>query len=246
MLAASGAERQAVMAWLIESERHGDQNTRIWTMLEQEAFERLHRSWKTLGYPFGALVPSYATSIGSSADRPDALAELVGIVVNEGYRRPTQRVGRLRFAEGTPYETNFVPVPPKAERVLAPEIAAALREALIDVVEQGTARRARGALAAGDGSPLPIGGKTGTGDNRFKTFDSAGTVIDERVVNRTATFAFLLGERFFGTITAYVDGPKAEGYGFTSSLPAALLKLLSPAFQSLIGAPVARGEQASG
>lgn len=246
VLAASGAERQAVMAWLIESERHGDQNTRIWTMLEQEAFERLHRGWKTLGYPFGALVPSYATSIGSSADRPDALAELVGIVVNEGYRRPTQRVGRLRFAEGTPYETNFVPVPPKAERVLAPEIAATLREALIDVVEQGTARRARGALAAGDGSPLPIGGKTGTGDNRFKTFDSAGTVIDERVVNRTATFAFLLGERFFGTITAYVDGPEAEGYGFTSSLPAALLKLLSPAFQSLIGAPLARGEQASG
>ena len=246
MLAASTAERQAVMAWLIESDRHGDQNTRIWTMLEQEAFERLHRSWEKLGYPFEALVPSYATSIGSSADRPDSLAELLGIIVNDGYRRPSLRIERLRFAEGTPWETTLVPVPPKPERVLSKEVVAVLRSALLDVVENGTARRARGALGSAEGEQLPIGGKTGTGDNRFKTFDSAGRLIDERVVNRTATFAFLLGERFFGSITAYVDGPEAEAYGFTSSLPAALMKLLAPALQPLIDTPPRLADPAVG
>jgi hypothetical protein len=35
-------------------------------------------------------VPSYATAIGSSADRPLALAELMGIIVNDGQRRPTE------------------------------------------------------------------------------------------------------------------------------------------------------------
>ena len=37
---------------------------------------------KRLGYPFGSLVPSYATSLGSSADRPAALAKFdIGCLV---------------------------------------------------------------------------------------------------------------------------------------------------------------------
>jgi hypothetical protein len=50
-----------------------------------EAFVEIHTAWKRVGYPFGYLVPSFATAIGSSADRPAALAELVGIILNDGF-----------------------------------------------------------------------------------------------------------------------------------------------------------------
>ena len=143
----------------------------------------------------------------------------------------------LRFAEGTPYETVLGPREARPQPVLAPEIAALVRRALIDVVENGTARRARGALAGAEGEPVAIGGKTGTGDNKFKTFGKGGVLIGERVVNRTATLAFFLGERFYGSITAYVEGEEAAAYGFTSSLPAQLLKILAPALE-----PLLRGE----
>ena len=65
----------------------------------------IHKHWKRLGYPFGSLVPSYATAIGVSGDRPAALAELMGIIVNEGVRLPTSRIEELHFAAQTPYET---------------------------------------------------------------------------------------------------------------------------------------------
>jgi hypothetical protein len=52
-------------------------------------------------------------------------------------------------------------------------------------------------------------------------------VISSKVINRTATFAFIIGDRFFGNITAYVPGPQAGEYSFTSSLPVALLKNLA-------------------
>ncbi len=40
-----------------------------------------------------------------------------------------------------------------------------------------------------------------------------------RVMNRTAAFVFLIGDRYDGTITAYVSGEGAAGYRFTSALP---------------------------
>src|SRR3546814_10039984 len=75
-----------------------------------------------MGYPFDRLVPSYATAIGTSGDRPDALAELMGIVVNNGIRLPTVLIERLRFASDTPYETIVASVPPVPVRVLLPDI----------------------------------------------------------------------------------------------------------------------------
>ncbi len=56
------------------------QNTRIRILLEQDAFDRLYENWRSLGFPFGQLVPSLGTAIGASGDRPDALAELMGIM----------------------------------------------------------------------------------------------------------------------------------------------------------------------
>jgi hypothetical protein len=72
------------------------------------------------------------------------------------------------------------------------------------------------------------GGKTGSGDNRFQTFNRYGAVTSSRATNRTATFVFYIGDRYFGVITAYVQGREAENYRFTSALPVTLLKLLAP------------------
>jgi membrane peptidoglycan carboxypeptidase len=57
-------------------------------LLEQDAFARMAPSWRRLGFPFAQLVPSYATAIGSSADRPAALAELMGTIMNNGEDLP--------------------------------------------------------------------------------------------------------------------------------------------------------------
>src|SRR6185436_14596078 len=99
------------------------QQARIQQMLEEDAFTAIHRRWQRLGYPFPTLVPSLATAIGSSADRPEALAELVGILLNDGVRKPTIAVASLRFGAGTPFETAFAPRTADGEQVLVPEIA---------------------------------------------------------------------------------------------------------------------------
>jgi cell division protein FtsI/penicillin-binding protein 2 len=143
-------------------------------------------------------------------------------------------VQRLRFAGDTPYETVLSRDAGPGERVMAPEVAAALRAAMLDVVEGGTALRARGALVDADGTPLPVGGKTGTGDHRFERFGPGGYLIESRVLGRTATFVFFAGDRFYGVLTAYVNGPEAARYGFTSSLPTQIFKLLAPNLSPLV------------
>jgi hypothetical protein len=111
---------------------------------------------------------------------------------------------------------------------------------MLAVVTEGTAKRVRGAFRDADGSPMPVGGKTGTGDNRFDTFGAGGRLIGQRVVDRTATFVFFLGDRFFGTITAYVPGAVAIRYDFTSALAVQLLKAIEPQLRPLIQSRVER------
>jgi membrane peptidoglycan carboxypeptidase len=237
MLMASAAARQESYAWLFESRSAFQQNLRIRILLEEEAFDRILEDWRRQGYPFAQLVPSDGTAIGSSGDRPAALARLVGIILNDGVRRPTVDLERLRFAAGTPYETDMS-VGSEGERVLAPEVAATVRRAMLAVVAEGTAKRVRGAFRNADGSPLAVGGKTGTGDNRYDTFGAGGRLIAQRVVDRTATFVFFLGDRFFGTVTAYVPGAVAIRYDFTSALAVQLLKALEPQLRPLFDSPV--------
>ena len=215
-------------------EHKSAQDKRIGILLEEQAFERIHADWRRLGYPFGQLVPSYASAIGSSADRPEALAELIGIILNNGVRQPAVRIERLHFAAATPYETvlELQPAPPAA--VLAPEIAAVVRAALIDVAEQGTARRLKGAFATSAGAPIVVGAKTGTGDHRRKSFARGGRMIDAKAVSRTATVVFFLGEQFFGNLTVFAPEAVASDFRFTSSLSAELLKALAPALQPLL------------
>ncbi|WP_081948826.1 transglycosylase domain-containing protein [Litchfieldella xinjiangensis] len=225
---ASQGERQEVYGWLFKTRHRNARDVRIRTMLEVEAFLDIHQRWARLGYPFDHLVPSLATALGSSGDRPAALAELMGIILNEGIRLPTQRIDMLHFAEGTPYETRMRRSDQPGKRVMAPEVARVLREALSHVVEGGTARRLQGSFTLADGTPLVLGGKTGTGDNRIESVSRSGQVIDSQARNRTATFVFYLGDHHFGTLTAYVIGSQSGSFRFTSALPVQVLKGMEP------------------
>lgn len=219
--------------WLVRTRHRSAQDQRIRILIEEDAFKEVHRAWRRLGYPFDALVPSYATAIGSSADRPDALTELVGILLNDGVRQPVERVTELHFAENTPYETIFRSSPEGGEAVLSPAAAAVGRAALASVVSEGTGRRLAGGIPLPGGGTVSVAGKTGTGNHTFKVFAPGGRLVDERPVNRTATFVFILGDRFFGTLTVFVSGEASGGYTFTSSLPAQVLRMLGPALSPL-------------
>jgi membrane peptidoglycan carboxypeptidase len=228
LYSASAEARRIGSAWLLSSHNRRAQDLRLRIRMERDAFARMTPYWQKLGFPFKTMVPSYASAIGSSSDRPVALAELVGILVNDGMRRASVSLTTVDFANGTPYETRLERAPEKAERVLAPEVAATVRKGMADVVEQGTARRLNGVFKTSGGKVLKVGGKTGSGDNRFETFSRSGAVLSSRATNRTATFVFYIGERYFGVITAYVQGREAKHYRFTSSLPVTLLKMLAP------------------
>ncbi len=230
---ASLQARRDAYDWLYVSRRRAAQDKRIRVILEKDAFAEIHTAWKRLGYPFDRLVPSYATALGSSGDNPAALAELAGIILNDGVRQPSVRFRRLHFAEGTPWDSVLDRQPRSPERVLAPEIAAVLRAEMFKVVEVGTARRAFDSVVLSDGAKLPVGGKTGTGDNRIVVTLADRRRIDSSVMNRTATFVFLIGDRFYGVITAFVPGQEAGNYAFTSALPVQAFRTVVRSIQPL-------------
>jgi membrane peptidoglycan carboxypeptidase len=234
VIAASFEQRQNVYRWLFKSNQKNAQQLRIMTLLEDEAFKQIHTAWDRLGYPFSSLTPSYATSIGASGDRPAALAELMGILRNDGAKLSTVRFDRLHYAQATPYETLLDKTPEPGQQLLAPELAKVARGALIGVVEAGTAGRLKGIYKDAAGKPLSVGGKTGTGDHRREIWGAGGRLIDTVFISRAATFTFFLGDRFFGVMTAYVAGSNAEAYHFTSSLPVQIIKFLEPTLAPLL------------
>jgi membrane peptidoglycan carboxypeptidase len=219
--------RRLSETWLFKTKNRRAQDIRLRTRIEQDAFERMTPYWRKLGFPFEHLVPSLATAIGSSSDRPSALAELMGIILNDGVRLPSVRVTRLRFAAETPYETVLAHSPTAREAVMHPAIAHTLRELLSEVVQHGTAQRLADAFVLPDGSRIVAGGKTGSGDNRYNS--------NRNNPNRTATFVFYVGDKYFGVVTAYVDGPAAERYRFTSALAVTFVKILSPSLMARLG-----------
>ncbi|MDD3030069.1 MAG: transglycosylase domain-containing protein [Alphaproteobacteria bacterium] len=231
--------RIACYAWLYKPGKKQAQDKRIRIMLEKDAFNHIQKRWARLGYPFD-LVPSYATAIGSSADRPGSLAALMGIILSDGVRKPAERFESLEFGTNTPYQTLFRLNGKPPRQVLSPVVARVIKDVMTDIVENGTARRLRGVYKDAQGRDLRIGGKTGTGDQRYDEFSSNGKLMSSRVVNRTGTFVFYIGDRFFGAITAHVAGEEAGRFTFTSSLATQLLKVLAPALNPLIdGAPAA-------
>ena len=233
-IASSGPERQEVYRWLFRpKERHG-QDLRIGILLEEDAFHEIWKAWKRLGYPFDSLVASYATSIGVSGDTPKALAELAGIIANGGIRYPVESIRQLTFAHETPMETTVAFHPPAGESVLSPIITSLVHDEMLGVVKNGTGRRVSGAFGPMNGKPIFVAGKTGTGDNRFKVFAPGGEMIAERPVNRTAAFVFIVGDRLFGTVTAFVPSENASSYKFTSALAVQILKDLAPDLRPLL------------
>lgn len=226
--ARSGVARELCRRWLMDDGRFEAQNLRLRTRIERDAFERMTADWRALGFPFERLVPSLGTALGASGDRPAALSELMGILVADGVRRPAANVSRMVLAGGTPYHTAFESVPDAGRRVLSPAVARSVREALAGVVAHGTARRVQGAFD-GPAGPLVVGGKTGSGDNGVQIRSG------RQPTSRTATFAFYIGDRHYGVITASVLGRDAAHYEFTSSLPLAVLRLLAPAIEAHVG-----------
>ncbi|MEZ4648316.1 MAG: transglycosylase domain-containing protein [Candidatus Eisenbacteria bacterium] len=242
VLDASREQRREVYSWLYKTKRRDAQDVRIRALLEVEAFVEIQRAWARFGYPFANLVPSYATSIGSSGDRASALSDLMGIIAGDGVKQTNMRILDLSFAEGTPYETHLERKPDRGEQVMDPAVARVLQSELVGVVEHGTARRANRAVALNDGTVIPVGGKTGTGDNRIKVFGADGQLVESKAMSRTATFVFLVGDRFYGTIVAYVPGTAAERYKFTSALPVQIFATLCPSLEPLFSAPETRLE----
>ena len=222
--------RRIASAWLFRTRNRRAQDLRLRARFERDAFARMTPYWRRLGFPFQRLVPSVATAMGSSADRPAALADLMGTIMNDGVERPTQTIHRLVFAPGTPYHTALEAEPTAARRLLSQAVARTARDVLSHVVEspEGTAHRLQELFRDARGNPIPMGGKTGTGDNRFETFGRGGQVTSSRVVSRTSAFVFFIGERYYGVVTASVYGRRAGDYSFTSALPLRFLELLGP------------------
>jgi membrane peptidoglycan carboxypeptidase len=230
----SADARQMGSTWLFQTRNRHAQDLRLRIRFEQDAFARMTPYWQKLGFPFDHLVPSLATAIGNSSDRPAALAELMGIIVNDGVLRPTIRFKALRFAQNTPYHTVMTPRAEAGTPVMPSAVARAITPVLAEVVSGGTARRLFGAFTGPHGEPIVMGGKTGSGDNRYKTFSRGGGLLSSRAVNRTATFVFYIGNRYYGVITASVLGEDAGAYRFTSALPVSVLKLLAPAINECL------------
>lgn len=235
VLRASEAKRLAVYAWLFRTHDRRRQDMRIRMVLEAEAYQRIAAAWQHLGYPFASVTSSFACALGASGDRPAALAELIGTIVNGGVLNPVRQISELDFATHTPYATRFAAPSAPGRRVYPKAIADVLRPVLLSVVHDGTAVRLRGAYRLADGSPIEVGGKTGTGDQRFDVYSPRGRLIESRRVKRSATFVFFLGDRYFGTITAYAHEPYAASYRFTSAMTVQLLRDLAPALTPLVG-----------
>jgi membrane peptidoglycan carboxypeptidase len=233
MVEASREARRISYEWLDDTEHKSAQDRRIRIELEREAFDRLHDQWKQLGYPFDELVPSYATALGSSADRPSALSTLMGIVVNDGRRLPEVRFESLHLAAHTPYETLLERMPREGKRVMRPAVAETLHGLLRGVVEEGTAESLGSHDLQVDGREWTLGGKTGTGDNRHEIVGRSGHVVRSIPLNRTGTFTFILDDRFFGALTAYVSGRQSGEYEFTSHLAVSILGELAPRLKPL-------------
>ncbi len=232
---ASAEIRERSKPWMLWPDGEVHQRRRIRFGLEEDAFEGILQAWQAVGYPFNRMIPSYASALGASADRPTALAELMGTIQAGGVRRPMIRIEEVRFAEGTPYETHFAWKPAAEEhRVMSVEVAEVLQEALADVAKRGTGRHGRWSFRDSEGNRLEVRGKTGTGDNRHRLYNRNGRVVGSRTTNRTATWMFTIGDCLYGTIVAYVPGEEARRHTFMSELVVRVLAELKPALEPLV------------
>jgi hypothetical protein len=239
---ASEDARQEVYRWLFRTSRVGAQDQRIRSLLEVEAFTEILR----VAAP-RVPVPEHRAFAGhlhrELRDRPAALNELVGIILNDGIRLPTYRVEELHFAgrhalgdpDGSPGGGGRAGHGSRR----GPHSA------------RGHGRRGGGGDGPADarrrcgirtGTVLAVGGKTGTGDNRFRVYAPGGRLVESRSVNRTSTFVFFIGDRYYGVISAYVPGDQADAYRFTSAFRPRSSGSSSSAIEALLAEDAAAAE----
>ena len=229
-----------IYAWLIDSKSKRRQDNKIYTILEQDAFEAIQDEWARMGYPFEDMVPSLASAIGASADRPSALSTLMGMIMAEGKRYPVSRIQEISLASGTPYALKLRRQQGQGEQVLDPEVARATRDVMELVVTRGTAVRARS--LRDEYLFRDLVGKTGTGDHTLEHVTASGRRVDGEAVSRAGVFMFGFGERFFGVLTIYVEGQEAADYDFTSSMAAQVFTQIAPMLSDMVANPAAEPE----
>ena len=66
----SAEARRTGSAWLLTPRNRKAQDLRLRIRFERDAFARMTPYWQRLGFPFKTMVPSYATALGNSSDRP--------------------------------------------------------------------------------------------------------------------------------------------------------------------------------
>ena len=160
---------------------------------------------------------------------------------------PTLRLDKIDFAAGTPYE-NAYGIPPARRRTRTawrghtgrPGNAGACGGRRYG---KTPARRlhATGRLSHHHGRKDRHGRSPAS-----KRTARGGVVLSSRVVSRSGTLVFYIGDRHFGTLTAYVAGPEAAKYKFTSALPAQILKALAPKLINEINRPEQQGTACPG
>ena len=224
--------RIASYDWLLKSQKFEAQNRAIRIMLEKEAFGHLYQSVKKKGFPFSKLVDSLATAIGASGATPDFLADFSGMVQNDGLRKAKVRYESVAIGINTPYQRQYRAIATPEERVMPTEVAKTLKSAMIDVVEEGTARRLKDAVKLSDGTALPVFGKTGTSDGLLETNDGG-----LKSQGRNGVFMFGVGDKFHGTLVVNVPGKYALKYKFTSAIAAQMVKYIlasTPEIQDML------------
>ena len=92
-----------------------------WSKLR--AYDAIGKSWQALGYPFATLTPSYAAAIGASGDRPAALAQLIGVIANDGNKVPTESLTATRLRERHAVRNALQRAAVAPQQQLSPEIA---------------------------------------------------------------------------------------------------------------------------
>ena len=204
-------------------------------MREQDAFRQIHLDWRKQGYPFAFLVPSLATAIGSSGDRPEALAHLMGIIMNDGVELPTVKIEKLSFAAEYAVRNRARDHARSAQARLPSEVASTVRRALANVVAEGTGVRFRGAYH--DARRRAAGRRRQDRHRRQSLRQLSGNgrqLASSRVVDRTATFVFFLGDATTARSPPMSRVRRLRSYKFTSALAVQLLKSMAPQLQPLI------------
>ena len=97
LMDASAQARQSAYAWLFKTRNAHKQDVRIRILLEEDAFDRILAGLAAPGLSVRSAGALAGTAIGSSGDRPDALAELMGIIINGGVKLPTSDLERAAF-----------------------------------------------------------------------------------------------------------------------------------------------------